>query len=111
MPDQRPPYLIEFNSCGSSCIAPLMEIGTLPFELSFLPLGKWAYMLLSDRYTRQVGLDGTVLLFVPTAVAREVDYPIAGATGVGDPLFLPNDMGTADTTRDGKAAPAVFDPS
>lgn len=26
-----------FNSCGSSCIAPLMEIGTLPFELSFLP--------------------------------------------------------------------------
>jgi len=60
-----------------------MEIGTLPFELSFLPLGKWAYMLLSDRYTRQVGLDGTVLLSVPTAVAREVDYPIAGATGVG----------------------------
>lgn len=34
------------------------------------------------------GLDGTVLLSVPTAVAREVDYPIAGATGVGDPLFL-----------------------
>lgn len=73
----------------------LLLLWTLPFELSFLPLGKWAYMLLS----------------VPTAVAREVDYPIAGATGVGDPLFLPNDMGTADTTRDGKAAPAGFDPS
>ena len=56
-------------------------------------------------------MEGTVLLSVPTAVAREVDSPIAGATGVGDPIFLRNGMGTADTNRDGKAAPAVFYPS
>ena len=68
-------------------------------------------LLLSDRYTKQAGLEGTVLLSVPTAVAREVDSPIAGATGVGDPIFLRNGMGTADTNRDGKAAPAVFYPS
>ena len=33
-----------FDNIG---IAPIMEIGTPPFEFSFLPLGKWAYMLLS----------------------------------------------------------------
>ena len=36
-------------------------------------------------------------------MAREVDYPIAGAIGVGDPLFLRNGMGTAETTRDGRS--------
>jgi hypothetical protein len=58
-------------------------------------------------------LYGTVLLSVPKTVAREVYYPKAGATfffeGRG-PLFLRNGIGTADTTRDGKAAPAVSNP-